>query len=43
MKEVRGRVLVKLPGTDRYVDLSSLTLEEIPNGTLVDARGGRSN
>jgi hypothetical protein len=41
VQEVAGRVLVKLPGEDRYVDLASLTLEEIPNGTLVDARKGR--
>jgi hypothetical protein len=41
VEETRGTVRVRLPGTDRYVDLSSLQLEEIPNGTLVDATRGR--
>jgi Domain of unknown function DUF11 len=41
VKELAGRILVKLPGTSRYVDLSALTLAEIPNGTLVDSRNGR--
>jgi uncharacterized repeat protein (TIGR01451 family) len=41
VQELTGRVLVKLPDGDRYVDLSSLALEEVPNGTLVDARKGR--
>jgi hypothetical protein len=39
VQEVAGRVLVKVPGSNRYVDLSTVT--EIPNGTLVDARNGR--
>jgi hypothetical protein len=41
VKELAGRVLVKLPGSDRYVELAAQTLAEIPNGTLVDARRGR--
>jgi hypothetical protein len=41
VQELTGQVLVKLPDTDQYVDLASLTLEEVPNGTLVDARKGR--
>jgi hypothetical protein len=41
VQELTGQVLVKLPGTDQYVDLGSLTVEEVPNGTLVDARKGR--
>ena len=41
VRETQGTVRVRLPGTNRYVDLSSLALEELPNGTLVDARNGR--
>ena len=41
VQPLTGRVLVKLPDSDRYVELSSLALEEVPNGTLVDARNGR--
>ena len=41
VQPLTGRVLVKLPDSDRYVELSSLALEEVPNGTLVDARTGR--
>jgi hypothetical protein len=41
VQELTGQVLVKLPGSDQYVDLGSLAAEEVPNGTLVDARKGR--
>jgi hypothetical protein len=41
VQELTGRVLVRPPDGERYVDLSSLALEEVPNGTLVDARAGR--
>jgi hypothetical protein len=41
VQELTGRVLVRLPGTATYVELGSLALEEVPNGTIVDARDGR--
>ena len=37
--ETSGRVLVKVPGSKRYVDVTEL--EEIPLGSRVDARKGR--
>lgn len=36
----RGRILVRLPGTRRYVPIGSLT--EIPLGSIIDARKGRA-
>jgi uncharacterized repeat protein (TIGR01451 family) len=41
VQELSGRVRVRLPGSNRFVDLTSLDLRELPNGTLVDATGGR--
>ena len=38
--EVSGRVLVKLPGSSRFVALDELT--EIPNGAVVDTRRGKA-
>jgi PKD repeat protein len=36
----RGTILVRLPGTRRYVPIASLT--EIPLGSIIDARKGRA-
>jgi hypothetical protein len=36
---VRGKVLIKLPGTSKYVPLESVT--SIPEGSTIDARNGR--
>jgi hypothetical protein len=41
VEELSGTVKVKLPGSNTYVDLASLTARELPNGTLVDATKGR--
>lgn len=38
-RPLRGRVLARLPGTGRYVDMTAL--QRLPLGTLVDATDGR--
>ncbi|MGH3131000.1 MAG: DUF11 domain-containing protein, partial [Gaiellaceae bacterium] len=38
VEEASGTVLIKLPGTDRFVDLS--TVRQIPVGSIVDATEG---
>ena len=39
IEPVSGRVLVRLPGSNMFIDL--LDAEQVPIGTVVDVRGGR--